>query len=104
MRSQGFTPEVFDGRPVIGIATTRSELAACNAHLHRVGGWMTQEECAFAEGCMALSNGHGMTMGTASTMASMAEALGMQLPYSATWPAVDSRRYETPQRGGTGDA
>ena len=39
-------------------------------------------------------------MGTASTMASMAEALGMQLPYSATWPAVDSRRYETAQRAG----
>ena len=36
MRNQGFTPEVFDGRPVIGIATTWSELAPCNAHLHRV--------------------------------------------------------------------
>ena len=61
---------------------------------------MTAEECVFAEGCMARSNGHCMTMGTASTMASMAEALGMQLPYSATWPAVDSRRYETAQRAG----
>jgi dihydroxy-acid dehydratase len=211
MRSQGFTPEVFDGRPVIGIATTWSELAPCNVHLHRVaesvkrGVWqaggfplefpamalgetllrptamlyrnllameaeelmranpldgvvllsgcdkttpgllmaassvdlpaimvtggpmlngkyqgtdvgsgtavwrfeeelvagrMTAEECMFAEGCMARSNGHCMTMGTASTMASMAEALGMQLPYSATWPAVDSRRYETAQRAG----
>jgi dihydroxy-acid dehydratase len=39
-------------------------------------------------------------MGTASTMASMAEALGMQLPYSAAWPAPDSRRYETAQRAG----
>ena len=36
MRNQGFGPEVFDGRPVIGIATTWSELAPCNAHLHRV--------------------------------------------------------------------
>src|SRR6516164_2544147 len=36
MRSQGFTPEVFDGRPAIGIATTWSELAPCNVHLHRV--------------------------------------------------------------------
>ena len=61
---------------------------------------MTEQECAFAEGCMARSNGHCMTMGTASTMASMAEALGMQLPYSATWPAVDARRYETAQRAG----
>src|SRR5881394_323729 len=63
-------------------------------------GRMSQEECFFAEGCMARSNGHCMTMGTASTMASMAEALGMQLPYSATWPAVDARRYETAQRAG----
>jgi dihydroxy-acid dehydratase len=191
MRNQGFGPEVFDGRPLIGIATSGSELAPCNAHLHRVaeavkrGVWqaggfplefptmatgetlmrptamlyrnlmameveeliranpldgvvllsgcdkttpamlmaaasvdlpaimvtggpmlngkyrgtdvgsgthvwrfeeelkagrMTQEECFFAEGCMARSNGHCMTMGTASTMACMAEALGMQLP------------------------
>ncbi|MBV9380911.1 MAG: dihydroxy-acid dehydratase [Streptosporangiaceae bacterium] len=211
MRGEGFTPEVFDGRPVIGIATTWSELAPCNVHLHRVaesvkrGVWqaggfplefpamalgetllrptamlyrnllameaeelmranpldgvvllsgcdkttpgllmatasvdlpavmvtggpmlngkyqgadvgsgtavwrfeedlvagrMTQEECALAEACMARSNGHCMTMGTASTMASMAEALGMQLPYSATWPAPDSRRYSTAQRAG----
>ncbi|MGH3436205.1 MAG: IlvD/Edd family dehydratase [Sciscionella sp.] len=211
MRNQGFTDEVFDGRPVIGIANTGSELVPCNAHLGRVaesvkrGVWqaggfplefpamglgetllrptamlyrnllameaeelmranpldgvvllsgcdkttpgllmaaasvdlpavmvtggpmlngkyrgtdvgsgtqvwrfeeelragrMTEQECAFAEGCMARSNGHCMTMGTASTMASMAEALGMQLPYSATWPAVDSRRYRTAQQAG----
>lgn len=211
MRNQGFGPDVFDGRPVIGIATTWSELAPCNAHLHRVaeavkrGVWqaggfplefpalalgetmlrptamfyrnllameaeemmranpldgvvllsgcdkttpgllmaaasvdlpaimvtggpmlngkfrgqdigsgthvwkfeadlktgkMTQEECFFAEGCMSRSNGHCMTMGTASTMACVAEALGMQLPGSATWPAVDARRYETAQEAG----
>jgi L-arabonate dehydrase len=208
---RGVTNEVFDGRPVIGIATTWSELAPCNGHLRRVaesvkrgvwqaGGYplefpamalgetllrptamlyrnllameaeelmranpldgvvllsgcdkttpgllmaassvdlpalmvtggpmlngkyrgqdvgsgtqiwrfeaelnagrMTEEECFFAEGCMARSDGHCMTMGTASTMASMAEALGMQLPYSATWPASDARRYETAQRAG----
>ncbi|MGW0761593.1 IlvD/Edd family dehydratase [Streptomyces sp. NPDC002814] len=211
MRNQGFGHEVFDGRPVIGIATSASELAPCNAHLTRVaeavkrGVWqaggfplqfptmatgetlmrptamlyrnlmameveeliranpldgvvllsgcdkttpamlmgaasvdlpavmvtggpmlngkyrgqdvgsgthvwkfeedlktgrMTQEECFFAEGCMARSNGHCMTMGTASTMACMAEALGMQLPGSAAWPAVDSRRMETAQAAG----
>ncbi|MFI1966471.1 IlvD/Edd family dehydratase [Streptomyces pathocidini] len=211
MRNQGFGPEVFDGRPVIGIATSASELAPCNAHLTRVaesvkrGVWqagglplefptmatgetlmrptamlfrnlmameveeliranpldgvvllsgcdkttpamlmgaasvdlpalmvtggpmlngkfrgedvgsgthvwkfeeelktgrMTQEECFFAEGCMARSNGHCMTMGTASTMACMAEALGMQLPGSATWPAVDARRFEIAQAAG----
>jgi dihydroxy-acid dehydratase len=212
MRSQGFGPQVFDGRPVIGIATTWSELAPCNAHLHRVaeavkrGVWqaggfplefpvmalgetlirptamfyrnllameaeelmranpldgvvllsgcdkttpgllmaaasvdlpavmvtggpmlngkfrgqdvgsgthvwkfeadvkagrMTEAECAVAEGCMARSNGHCMTMGTASTMACLAEALGMQLPGSATWPAVDMRRMEVAQEAGS---
>jgi dihydroxy-acid dehydratase len=211
MRNQGYGPEVFDGRPVIGIATTWSELAPCNAHLHKVaeavkrGVWqaggfplefpvmalgetlirptamfyrnllsmeaeelmranpldgvvllsgcdkttpgllmaaasvdlpavmvtggpmlngkfrgqdvgsgthvwkfeaevkagrMTEAECFVAEGCMARSNGHCMTMGTASTMACMAEALGMQLPGSATWPAVDMRRYEIAQEAG----
>ena len=49
---------------------------------------------------MARSNGHCMTMGTASTMACMAEALGMQLPGSATWPAVDARRCEVAQEAG----
>ncbi|NUP42620.1 MAG: dihydroxy-acid dehydratase [Streptomyces sp.] len=211
MRNQGFGHEVFDGRPVIGIATSASELAPCNAHLTRVaeavkrGVWqaggfplqfptmatgetlmrptamlyrnlmameveeliranpldgvvllsgcdkttpamlmgaasvdlpavmvtggpmlngkyrgqdvgsgthvwkfeedlktgrMTEEECFFAEGCMARSNGHCMTMGTASTMACMAEALGMQLPGSAAWPAADSRRMEVAQAAG----
>ena len=36
MRNQGFAPDVFDGRPVIGIATTWSELTPCNAHLRGV--------------------------------------------------------------------
>jgi dihydroxy-acid dehydratase len=211
MRNQGFGPEVFDGRPVIGIATTWSELAPCNSHLHRVaeavkrGVWqaggfplefptmalgetllrptamfyrnllameaeeliranpldgvvllsgcdkttpgllmaaasvdlpaimvtggpmlngkfrgqdvgsgthvwkfeaellagrMSQQDVFQAEGCMARSNGHCMTMGTASTMACVAEALGMQLPGSAAWPAVDMRRMETAQQAG----
>jgi dihydroxy-acid dehydratase len=211
VRNQGYGPKVFDGRPVIGIATTWSELAPCNAHLHKVAeavkrgvwqaggfplefpvlatgeslmrptamlyrnllameaeelfranpldgvvllsgcdkttpgllmaaasvdlpavmvtggpmlngkyrgqdvgsgthvwrfdadlraGLMTEAECHIAEGCMARSNGHCMTMGTASTMACVAEALGMQLPGSATWPAVDARRYEVAQDAG----
>lgn len=211
VRNQGYGPKVFDGRPVIGIATTWSELAPCNAHLHRVaeatkrGVWqaggfplefpalatgeslmrptamlyrnllameaeelmrsnpldgvvllsgcdkttpgllmaaasvglpsimvtggpmlngkfqgtdigsgthvwrfeaelkagrMTQEQLYIAEGCMSRSDGHCMTMGTASTMACMAEALGMQLPGSATWPAADARRYEVAQEAG----
>ena len=45
-----------------------------------------------AESCMHRSHGHCMTMGTASTMASMVEALGIGLPGNAAWPAVDGRR------------
>jgi L-arabonate dehydrase len=41
---------------------------------------------------MSRSAGSCMTMGTASTMASMIEALGLALPQNATIPAVDSRR------------
>src|SRR3989344_2730576 len=41
---------------------------------------------------MNRSKGHCMTMGTASTMACMVEALGMSLPENAAIPAVDSRR------------
>src|SRR5690242_19468834 len=36
LRAEGFTPEVFDGRPVIGIANSWSELTPCNVHLRTV--------------------------------------------------------------------
>jgi L-arabonate dehydrase len=45
-----------------------------------------------AESCMHRSHGHCMTMGTASTMASMVEALGVGLTGNAAYPAVDGRR------------
>ena len=45
-----------------------------------------------AESCMNRSRGHCMTMGTASTMASIVESLGMGLPHNAAIPAVDARR------------
>ena len=34
MKNQGFPPDLFDGRPVIGILNTWSELTPCNAHLN----------------------------------------------------------------------
>ena len=203
MKNQGFPPDLFDGRPVIGILNTWSELTPCNAHLNdlaqrvrngiyeaggfpvevpvfstsesafrptammfrnlaamaveeqmrgqpmdgcvllvgcdkttpsllmaaastdlpsiivtggpmlngyykneRVGsgthlwkfseavkaGTMTNEEFVEAEASMSRSPGSCNTMGTASTMASMAEALGMALSGNAAIPAVDSRR------------
>ncbi|MEO8481599.1 MAG: IlvD/Edd family dehydratase [Acidobacteriota bacterium] len=56
-------------------------------------GTMSLKEFSEAEACMSRSAGHCMVMGTASTMASMVEALGMGLPQNAAIPAVDSRRY-----------
>jgi L-arabonate dehydrase len=203
LKAEGFSDVVFDGRPVIGIANSWSELTNCNAHLRQVAeavkrgvwsaggfplefptislgevlmkpttmmfrnlmsmdveecirgypldavvllsgcdkttpamlmgaasadvpaimvtggpmlsgkwrteelgsgtdGWrlwadkragkITDEEFCEAESCMSRSSGHCMVMGTASTMASMAEALGMTLPGNAAIPAADSRR------------
>src|SRR5437773_11058883 len=53
---------------------------------------LTDEELCEVEACLSRSSGHCMVMGTASTMASMAEALGMTLPGNAAIPAPDSRR------------
>ena len=55
-------------------------------------GKLTLEEFHEAESCMHRSHGHCMTMGTASTMASMIEALGVGMPGNAAIPAVDARR------------
>ena len=55
-------------------------------------GEMSLEDFMDAEASMSRSVGHCMTMGTASTMASMVEALGMGLPSNAAIPAADSRR------------
>jgi dihydroxy-acid dehydratase len=203
MKNQGFPDHLFDGRPVIGIANTASELTPCNAHFEELVEWvkrgvyeaggfplefpvfsngesnlrptsmlyrnlaamtveeairgnpvdgvvlctgcdkttpallmgaascdvpaivlsggpmlsgnykgkpigsgtdvfkfaeavkageMSLEDFMEAESCMSRSAGHCMTMGTASTMNALAEALGMSLPGSAALPAVDARR------------
>jgi dihydroxy-acid dehydratase len=63
-------------------------------------GKMAQEEFVAAESCMHRSKGHCMTMGTASTMASMVESLGVALPGNAAIPAVDARRYRQAQLTG----
>jgi L-arabonate dehydrase len=55
-------------------------------------GKITLDEFHEAESCMHRSHGHCMTMGTASTMASMVEALGIGMPGNAAYPAVDARR------------
>ena len=52
----------------------------------------TAEDIHEVEVGVARSQGHCMTMGTASTMACMVEALGLTLPGAAAIPAVDSRK------------
>jgi dihydroxy-acid dehydratase len=54
-------------------------------------GNITQEDWQEIENGIARSPGHCMTMGTASTMTSAAEALGVTLPGAASIPAADSR-------------
>ncbi|WJR65835.1 IlvD/Edd family dehydratase [Neorhizobium sp. CSC1952] len=63
-------------------------------------GRMSVDDFVGAEACMSRSAGHCMTMGTASTMASIVEALGLSLPHNAAIPAVDARRYELAQNSG----
>ena len=59
--------------------------------LYRTGR-VTEEEMAEVETCIARTAGHCTVMGTASTMTSLAEVLGMTLPGCANIPAPDSRR------------
>jgi L-arabonate dehydrase len=63
-------------------------------------GKITLTDFMEAEVCMSRSAGHCMTMGTASTMASMVEALGLGLPQNAAIPASDSRRDTLAQMAG----
>ena len=57
-------------------------------------GDMSLKEFMAAETGMNRSSGVCMTMGTASTMASLVEGMGLSLPTNATLPAVDARRME----------
>jgi L-arabonate dehydrase len=63
-------------------------------------GEMSQEDLTVSEACMCRSRGHCAVMGTASTMASMVESLGLTLPGNAAIPAADSRRKVLAQMSG----
>ena len=63
-------------------------------------GTITEDDWAELQSCIVRSNGHCMTMGTASTMATIGEALGMALPGNAAIPAVDSRRKQMAEAAG----
>ena len=64
-------------------------------------GKLNEEDMQELECSIARSAGHCMVMGTASSMALVAEALGMSLPGAAAWPAVDARRFAIAEQSGT---
>ena len=70
-----------------------SGTAVWQLHEQVKAGEITMHQFMAAESGMSRSAGTCNTMGTASTMACMAEALGTSLPHNAAIPAVDSRRY-----------
>ena len=75
----------------------RGQTIGSGTHVWRVyeevkAGRITPEDFVAAEQGQSRSAGSCMTMGTASTMASMAEALGIAMPDNAAIPAVDARR------------
>ena len=63
-------------------------------------GRIDREDWLDLQGAMVRSPGHCMTMGTASTLATLAEALGLALPGNAAFPAADSRRTRLAHRAG----
>ena len=95
---------VVTGGPMLN-GYYRNERVGSGTHLWKFSeavkaGEMSQEEFLEAEASMSRSSGTCNTMGTASTMASMAEALGMALSGNAAIPAVDSRRRVIAQMSG----
>ncbi|MDF3606266.1 L-arabinonate dehydratase [Paracoccus sp. DMF-8] len=95
---------VVTGGPMLN-GYFRGERVGSGTHLWKFSeavkaGEMTQEDFLEAEQSMSRSTGTCNTMGTASTMASMAEALGMALSGNAAIPAVDSRRRVIAQLSG----
>jgi len=63
-------------------------------------GIMSEEDLNIAEAGLCRSQGHCAVMGTASTMATMVESLGLTLPQNAAIPAADSRRKVLAQLSG----
>ena len=95
---------VVTGGPMLN-GQFRGERVGSGTHLWKFSeavkaGEMTQEEFLEAEASMSRSSGTCNTMGTASSMASMAEALGMALSGNAAIPGVDSRRRVMAQLSG----
>jgi dihydroxy-acid dehydratase len=89
---------VVPGGPML-TGTFRGTALGCGTDVWRLsedvrGGSITREDFMRSESSMIRSRGHCNTMGTASTMGLLAEALGMVMPGLAGTPAPDSRLLE----------
>ena len=95
---------VVTGGPMLNGRWRGNELGSCSDcwHYHEElrAGRISDAEFTEVENAMSRSHGHCMTMGTASTMACMTEALGLTLPGGAAIPAVDSRRAQLAEAAG----
>lgn len=95
---------VIPGGPMLN-GTFRGETLGCGTDVWRLSeevrsGALSEEEFSSSESSMIRSRGHCNTMGTASTMAIVAEALGTVLPGLAGTPAPDSRLLELSHQSG----
>ncbi|MFI8529318.1 IlvD/Edd family dehydratase [Streptomyces aquilus] len=95
---------VVPGGPML-TGTFRGRPLGCGTDVWRLSeevraGTLTQEQFTRSESAMIRSRGHCNTMGTASTMALVAEALGTVLPGVAGTPAPDSRLLQAAHRTG----
>jgi dihydroxy-acid dehydratase len=87
---------VVTGGPMLNGHWRGRQVGSCSDcwHYHEElrAGRITDDDFTELENSLSRSNGHCMTMGTASTMACVTEGLGLTLPGGAAIPAVDSRR------------
>src|ERR1700742_4850726 len=95
---------VVPGGPMLS-GTFRGVALGCGTDVWRLSeevraGKLSREDFLRSESSMIRSRGHCNTMGTASTMAIMAESLGMTIPGLAGTPAADSRLLEAAHNTG----
>src|SRR5450755_2744810 len=95
---------VIPGGPMLN-GTFRGVPLGCGTDVWRLSeevraGTLSQEQFSKSESSMIRSRGHCNTMGTASTMGLIAEALGMVLPGVAGTPAADSRLLQSAHETG----
>lgn len=87
MMQMGLDAEDWIGKPIIAIVNTWSEAQPC--HMHFKERVVDEKRGITQAGGIARSYGHCMTMGTASTITAIAEAMGLTLPGASSIPAAN---------------